>query len=57
MDASSVGSYEINSKVEIINPTSDDHENAKNTLNSQFSADADYEVKGANGGYNKYEWW
>ena len=49
MDASSVGSYEIHSKVEIINPTSDDHENAKNTLNSQFSADADYEVKGANG--------
>ena len=50
MDASSVGSYEINSKVEIINPTvRDDHENAKNTLNSQFSADADYEVKGANG--------
>ena len=49
MDASSVGSYEINSKVEIINPPSNDHENAKNTLNSQFSADADYEVKGANG--------
>ena len=49
MDASSVGSHEINSKVEIMNPTSDDHENAKNTLNSQFSADADYEVKGANG--------
>ena len=49
MDASSVGSHEINSKVEIINPPSNDHENAKNTLNSQFSADADYEVKGANG--------
>lgn len=49
MDASSVGSYEINSKVEIINPPSNDHENAKDTLNSQFSADADYEVKGANG--------
>ena len=49
MDASSVGSHEINSKVEIINPPSNDHENAKDTLNSQFSADADYEVKGANG--------
>ena len=49
MDASSVGSHEINSKVEIINPPSNDHENAKNTLNSQFSADADYEVKGAYG--------
>ena len=47
MDASSVGSYEINSKAEITK--SDDHENAINTLNSQFSADADYEVKGANG--------
>ncbi len=49
MDASSVGSHEINSKVEIINPPSNDHENAKNTLNSQFNVDADYEVKGANG--------
>ena len=49
MDASSVGSHEINSKVEIINPPSDDHENAKNTLNSLFSVDADYDVKGANG--------
>ena len=57
MDASSVGSHEINSKVEIIGysyglnnqPIINGHENAINTLNSQFSADADYEVKGANG--------
>ena len=48
MDASSVGSHEINSKVEITN-LRDEHEIAKNTLNSQFSADADYEVKGENG--------
>ena len=48
MDASSVGSHEINSKVEIINPPSHSSK-CKNTLNSKLSANADYEVKGANG--------
>ena len=43
MDASSVGSYKSNSNVNYL--TNVDHENAKNRLNSLFSADADYEVK------------
>ena len=58
MDASSVGSHEINSKVEAIyQPIAvadnlfglDTLEEAINGLNAKFNSSADYEVKGANG--------
>ena len=58
MDASSVGSHEINSKVEAIYQSIavgdnlgglDTLEEAINGLNAKFNSSADYEVKGANG--------
>ena len=48
MDTSSIGSHEINTSVEITN-LNNDHNSANNSLNNQFSANADYEIKGANG--------
>ena len=35
----------------------DTHSDAKSFLNGGLNADADYEVKGANGTATKYEWW
>ena len=48
MDTSSIGSYEINSSVEITS-LKNDHNSAKNNLSAQFNSNADYDVKGANG--------
>ena len=47
MDASSIGSHEINSLSESL--IADTHSLAKSSLNGGLNADADYEVKGANG--------
>ena len=48
MDTSSIGSHEMNTSVEITNLNSD-HNSANNSLNDQFNANSDYEIKGANG--------
>ena len=47
LDASSIGSHEINSLSESL--IADTHSLAKSSLNGGLNADADYEVKGANG--------
>ena len=48
VDTSSIGSHELNTNVEITS-VQNDHATAVNQLNTQFSSNADYVLKGANG--------